>query len=158
MRTGERAGYLIAEWSDGTDGAIEDLVLRCPELVLGRHVAIASCDSGPYMPTDEEFMAGWSTIGKLAVSPLVKAVSQLPMPGFDEWYVYDRLNEYEPHANFVNRLGFSALNFDDEYTEQFWGQVIKFEPLHVLGSGTPGLFLVTRDEVRFRAALNEVKL
>ncbi|MFC5431008.1 hypothetical protein ACFPTO_19710 [Paraburkholderia denitrificans] len=150
-RTGERAGYRIVEWSDGTDGAIEDLVLRCPELVLGRYVAIASCDSGPYTPTDEEFTAGWSKIGTLAVSPLVKVVSQLPMPGFDEWYVYDRFIKFEPHANFVNRLGFSPLNVDDTYTDEFWRQVAKLEPLHVLGSGTPGVFLVTRDNTLFEA-------
>ncbi|WP_244138810.1 MULTISPECIES: hypothetical protein [Burkholderia] len=157
-RTGERAGYRIAEWTDGTDGDIEELVLRCPELVLGRHVAIASCDSGPYTPTDEEFMVGWSKFGELAVSPLVKAVSQLPMPGFDEWYVYERLIKFEPHSNFVNRLGFSPLNVDDKYTEEFWRQVAKLEPLHVLGSGTPGSFLVTRDELLFQAAVREVKL
>ncbi|CAE6824552.1 hypothetical protein [Paraburkholderia haematera] len=155
-RTGERAGYRIVEWNDGTDGAIEDLVLCYPELVLGRYVAIASCDSGPYAPTDEEFTAGWSKIGALAVSPLVKVISQLPMPGFDEWYVYDRLLKLEPHANFVNRLGFSPLNVDDTYTEEFWRQVIKLEPLHVLGSGTPGLFLVTRDKTLFEAAARNV--
>lgn len=156
-RTGERAGYRIVEWNDGTDGAIEDLVLRCPELVLGRYVAIASCDSGPYTPTDEEFTAGWSKIGALAVSPLVKVVSQLPMPGFDEWYVYDRLIKFEPHADFVNRLGFSPLNVEDTCTEEFWRQVVKLEPLHVLGSGTPDLFLVTRDELLFQAAIREVR-
>ncbi|WP_260436298.1 hypothetical protein [Burkholderia sp. Bp9143] len=150
-RTGERARYRIVEWNDGTDGAIEDLVLRCPELVLGRYVAIASCDSGPYTPTDEEFTAGWSKIGALAVSPLVTEVSQLPMPGFDEWYVYDRFIKFEPHANFVNRLGFSPLNVDDTYTEEFWKQVAKLEPQHVLGSGTPGVFLVTRDKTLFEA-------
>lgn len=55
-RTGDRAGYQIVEWNDGTDGAIEDLVLRCPGLVLGRHVVIASCDSAmatwPHAPTE----------------------------------------------------------------------------------------------------------
>ena len=151
LSTGERAGYRIVEWSDGTDGDIEDLVLRCPELVLGRYVAIASCDSGPYTPTDKEFTAGWSKIDRLAVSPLVKVVSQLPMPGFDEWYVYDRFMKFEPHANFVNRLGFSPLNVGDTYTEEFWRQVAKLEPLYVLGAGTPGLFLVTRDITLFEA-------
>lgn len=155
-RTGERAGYWIVEWNDGTDAAIGDLVFGCPELLLGRRVAIASCDSGAYTPTDEECTAGWSQIGALAVSPLVTAVSQLPMPGFDEWYVYDELLRFEAHANFVNRAGFSPLNVDDPYTEKFWEQVVKLEPLHVLGSGTPCLFLVTRDKTAFEAAIRHV--
>ncbi|VBB17106.1 hypothetical protein [Burkholderia stabilis] len=157
MRTGERAGYRIVEWADGTDGDLQSLVLRCPELVVGRHVAIASCDSGPYTPTVEELAAGWSRIGNLAVSPLVETTSQLPMPGFDEWYVYDRPDSFEPHANFVNRLGFSPLNVDDAYTDAFWRQVVKLAPLHVLGAGTPGLFLVTRDPALFQAALQDVR-
>ena len=157
MRTSERTGYRIVEWSDGTDGDLKNLVLSCPELVLGRRVAIASCDSGPYRPTNEELAAGWSSTGGLAVSPIVKGVSQLPMPGYDEWYVYDTPIRFEPHANFVNRLGFSALNIDDEYTDAFWRQVVKLASLHVLGSGTPGLFLATRDHALFETALHAVK-
>lgn len=157
VRTGERAGYRIVEWSDGADGDIKDLVLCCPELVVGRHIAIASCDSGRYTPTDEEFTAGWSMIDDLAVSPLVNAVSQLPMPGFDEWYVYERPVKVERYARFVNYFGFSPLNLDDTQTEEFWEQVVKLEPLHVLGSGAAGLFLVTRDEALFDAALCRVK-
>jgi hypothetical protein len=157
MRTSERAGYRIVEWSDGTDGDLKNLVLSCPELVLGRHVAIASCDSGPYRPTNDELAAGWWSTGGLAVSPIVEAVSRLPMPGFDEWYVYDTRVRFEPHANFVNRLGFSAFNIDDEYTDAFWRQVVTLAPLHVLGSGTSGLFLATRDHALFDAALRAVK-
>jgi len=157
MRTGERAGYRIVEWVDGTDGAIEDLVECCPELLFGRYVAIASCDSGPYAPTGEEFTEGWCKFGELAVSPPVKAISELPMPGFDEWYVYDELIKFESHSNFVNRIGFSPLHANDKYTEKFWTQVAKLKPLHVLGSGTAGLFLATRDELLFQAAVRNVK-
>jgi hypothetical protein len=117
MRTGERAGYRIVEWVDGTDGAIEDLVECCPELLFGRYVAIASCDSGPYAPTGEEFTEGWCKFGELAVSPPVKAISELPMPGFDEWYVYDELIKFESHSNFVNRIGFSPLHANDKHRE-----------------------------------------
>ncbi|WP_120349274.1 hypothetical protein [Paraburkholderia fungorum] len=132
---------------------MDDLTQRCPQLLIGRYVAIASCDSGPYTPTADEFAAGWSKIEALAISPKVEAVSQLPAPGFDEWYVYDWSNGLAPHANFVNRWGFSALNSDDEYTNTFWDQVTRRAPLHVLGAGCPALFLVTRDEALFKAVI-----
>ncbi|MFM0080383.1 hypothetical protein [Paraburkholderia sediminicola] len=130
---------------------MDDLAQRCPQLLIGRYVAIASCDSGPYTPTDDEFAAGWSKIGALAISPKVETVSQLPTPGFDEWYVYDRKNGLAPHVNFVNRRGFSVLNSADEHTNTFWDQVMRRVPLHVLGAGCPTLFLITRDEALFRA-------
>jgi hypothetical protein len=42
-----RGGYWIVEWDDGTDACMDDLTQRCPQLLIGRYVAIASCDSGP---------------------------------------------------------------------------------------------------------------
>lgn len=151
MRTGYRAGYWVAEWDDGTDACLDDLTQRCPQLVIGRYVAIASCDSGPYTPTEDEVKAGWRRIGELALRPAVQAVSELPSSGFDEWYVYDRSQEFAPHANFVNRGGFSTLSLEHEPTNTFWDQVTRLEPLHVLGAGSPTLFLVTRDKTLFRA-------
>lgn len=151
VRTGYRAGYWVAEWEDGTDACMDDLTQRCPQVVIGRYDAIASCDSGPYTPTGDEFKAGWRRFGALALSPKVRAVAELPTPGFDEWYVYDRNPELTPHANFVNTGGFSVLNSVKEDTNAFWDQVMRLTPLHVLGAGSPTLFLATRDEALFRA-------
>jgi hypothetical protein len=103
------------------------------------------------LPTKEEFSAGWTQHGTLALSPRISAVSQLPSPGFDEWYVYDSHAGLSPHQNFVNRFQFSALATKDEFTEKFWKQVVELQPLHVLGAGLPSLFVVTRDEVIFKA-------
>jgi hypothetical protein len=129
---------------------MDDLTQRCPQLLIGLYVAIASCDSGSYTPTDDEVNAGWRRIGVLALSPKVQAVSQLPAPGFDEWYVYDRIQEPAHHTNFVNTWG-GPLSSGKENTNAFWDQVIRLNPLHVLGAGSSTLFLVTRDEALFRA-------
>lgn len=43
-----------------------DLLQLCPEVVLGKYIAITSIDSGPLAPTDEETAAGWEIRGKIA--------------------------------------------------------------------------------------------
>jgi hypothetical protein len=156
MRTGRRSGYWVVEWSDGCDANLADLVPFCPSVVLGQHVAIASCDSGHYRPTIEEIADGWLTMGGVGVSPKVKTVSSLPMPHFDEWYVYDRNFNLGYHRAFVNRLEFGPLNENDPETETFWAQIELLQPNHVVGAGAPVLFLVTRDEMIYRSAIESV--
>jgi hypothetical protein len=153
MRTGRRSEYWIAEWSDGCDANLADLIPFCPSIVRGQHVAIASYDSGRYTPSKEEVAAGWRTLGDLAVSPKVTSVDSLPMPNFDEWYVYNRNVNLGPHRAFVNRLGFGPLSEQDPETKEFWDQVDLLQPNHVVGAGCPVLFLVTRDETIYQAAL-----
>lgn len=45
---GHRLEYSVVQWSYDWDPSLFNLLHRMPELVLGRHVVIASCDSGPY--------------------------------------------------------------------------------------------------------------
>lgn len=65
-----------------------DLLQLCPEIVLGRYLAITSTDSGQLVPTDEETAAGWETRGKVAYSPKVQSIKDLPREGWDEWYIF----------------------------------------------------------------------
>ena len=65
-----------------------DLLQICPEVVLGKYVAITSIDSGPLVPTDEEIAAGWESRGRIACSPKVESVESLPRAGWDEWYIF----------------------------------------------------------------------
>ncbi|MGC4441950.1 hypothetical protein ABXW85_24100, partial [Streptococcus suis] len=51
----------------------------------------------------------------------------------------------------VNRFGFAPLP-PDKATD-FWAQVETALPLHVLGAGTPTMFLATRDRISFDRAL-----
>jgi hypothetical protein len=65
-----------------------DLLQLCPEVVLGKYIAITSIDSGPLVPTDEETAAGWESRGKVAYSPKVQKIKGLPREGWDEWYIF----------------------------------------------------------------------
>lgn len=150
MRTGSRSGYWVVEWADGFDPSLADLVPRFPEMVVGHRIAIASCDSGPFVPTPAELKKGWSTRNEVAISPVLHDTSDLPMPGFDEWYVYDLEALTDQLRSFVNRLGFAPLDDENSETQDFWAQVERLRPLHVLGAGTPSMFFATRDEELFK--------
>ena len=64
-----------------------DLLRVCPGVILGKYLAITSCDSGPLVPTDKETEAGWQSRGKIAYSPKVQSVEGIPRDGWDEWYI-----------------------------------------------------------------------
>jgi hypothetical protein len=58
-----------------------DLLKVCPEVVLGKYVAITSIDSGVLVPTEEEMTAGWESRLKIAYSPKIQNVQGLPRAG-----------------------------------------------------------------------------
>jgi hypothetical protein len=66
-----------------------DLLQVCPEVVLGKYVAITSIDSSFLVPTDDEIAAGWQSREKIAYSPKVQNIESLPRDGWDEWYIFD---------------------------------------------------------------------
>jgi len=141
-----RPGYHVIVWADNFDPSLATLITSFPELILGHRVAIASCDSGPFQVDEEDMAKGWAILGRLAISPRVQSISDLPTPGFDEWYVYESDVPREEHASFVNHHDFSLFDENSKQTENFWKQVERFQPLHVLGAGASTMFLVTRDE------------
>ncbi len=153
VKTGKQADYWVVSWADGFDPSLDDLLPHIPEAVLGQRVLIASFDSGQLVPTPYELEHGWSVQGGQAVSAPVKAVSEIPAVGFDEWYVYDRDVPIGHHKSFVNRLGFSPLDPACVEANEFWEQVARFQPLNVLGAGAPTMFLVTRDEQIYARAI-----
>ena len=156
MKTAALFGYWVVEWSDEFDPSLADLLQHVPELVLGQRVAVASCDSGPFKPSTDDIENGWTVHGTIAISPTVQSILELPTPGFDEWYVYDGDPPTTHHVNFVNQFGFSPLDMTCEQTSKFWEQVRRVRPLHLLGAGTPTMFLVTRDESIYLRAANAV--
>jgi hypothetical protein len=49
-----------------------------------------SIDSGSLAPTEKETAAGWQSRGKIAYSPQVQSVEEIPSAGWDEWYIFDK--------------------------------------------------------------------
>jgi hypothetical protein len=66
-----------------------DLLQTCPEVVLGKYIAITSIDSGQLVPTAEEMAAGWKARGEIAYSPKVQNIYDVRRDGWDEWYIFD---------------------------------------------------------------------
>ena len=54
----------------------------------------------------------------------------------------------------MNRWGFAPLDELNPEVQDFWGQVKKFQPLHVVGAGTPTMFFATQDEAIFKKVSN----
>jgi hypothetical protein len=67
-----------------------DLQQLCPEVVLGNYLAITSIDSGSFVPTEKETSAGWQSRAKIAYSPQIQNVEEIPSAGWDEWYIFDK--------------------------------------------------------------------
>jgi hypothetical protein len=66
-----------------------DLLQLCPDIVHGKYVAITSIDSGEFVPSDEETAAGWRTQSRIAYSPRITQVDQVPHEVWDEWYIFN---------------------------------------------------------------------
>jgi hypothetical protein len=66
-----------------------DLLQLCPEVVLGKYVAVTSIDSSELVPTDNETVAGWQSHEKIAYSPKIQHAKELPREGWDEWYIFN---------------------------------------------------------------------
>lgn len=149
MKHTERCGYWAIQWSAAWDPSLTDVIRLAPELVLGKRIAITACDSGPYLPSQDEIGSGWSLAGSTGISKEITRLAELPTPGFDEWYVFDSMPQLVPTRNHVNQYGFSVLG-DDDAAASFWDQVTRTQPLHALGAGTPNMFFVTRDRETFQ--------
>jgi hypothetical protein len=91
--TGAHGAYC---WLTSSEHCIGALVRLCPDLVLGRHLAVTSIDSGTAWLTDRQQASGWRLHLGIAYSPPIAAEEELfyqtdgvDFPGFDEWYVFN---------------------------------------------------------------------
>jgi hypothetical protein len=81
----------------GTHGAYEwlvtdecfDLLQLCPQIVLGKFVAVTSIDSSELVPNDKMTAAGWQSHERIAYSPKMQHAEELPREGWDEWYIFE---------------------------------------------------------------------
>jgi hypothetical protein len=86
LATGRHAAY---QWLSTTRHTIDDLLRVSPAVVLGKFLAVTSCDSGPLLLTDEQKSCGWVCRGEVAYSPRIESLNMVPLHGlYDEWYVF----------------------------------------------------------------------
>jgi hypothetical protein len=140
-------------WIDSQQGQLADLLRGCPQVLLGRHVAVTACDSGPLSLAEGEQEAGWGSEARIAFSPPIHSVEQLPRGGFDEWYVFAAPVRLADAEVFVNHANFSLLvppSADEtaswlrQLQGRFWAQLRRLRPESFLAEGDRLVF-VTRD-------------
>jgi hypothetical protein len=122
-----------------------DLLQISPEVVLGKYVAVTSIDSGHLKPTEEETVAGWQSRGKIAYSPKIQTIQDLPRAGWDEWYIFDnptdlgtshlRENIFEMpqeqgHVSVLVNYGFALHppERSNNLATLFWEQLARIRP------------------------------
>jgi hypothetical protein len=165
--TGSRGAYF---WLTALHHDMSWLFHICPQLLLGKYIAVTSFDSGSLILTDEEKRAGWENRNEIAYSPLIESIQGLPeskCAGFDEWYIFESssdlgqlsdANVFEaPLApgqvfTFVNFLGFALHNPEvKELVGLFWRQIDWIQPESYIADGEAFLTVVSRDKNLFNA-------
>jgi hypothetical protein len=85
LTTGTKGSY---QWLT-TEHDLDTLLSLCPNVAIGKYLAITSRDSGFHSLNDIERSAGWEIHGNIAYSPIIELIETLPSPGgWDEWYVF----------------------------------------------------------------------
>jgi len=121
-----------------------DLLQLCPEVAIGKYIAITSIDSGALVPSANEAAAGWQARGKIAYSPKIMNVEDVPREGWDEWYIFDRpadlgtshlgenifeAPQAQGHLNvFVNYCLALHRSETKELATLFWQQIARIRP------------------------------
>jgi hypothetical protein len=164
LTTGFRSAY---RWLSTTQHGIDEVTSRCPAVVLGKYLAVTSCDSGPLELRAAEKSAGWETRGGVAYSPRVDAIEMLPVHnGWDEWYIFRdpfdqgairQANIFEHPVTpgnvevFVNFGGFSLGAAEaEDLTSRFWQQLEWILPDAYIAESDHGcLTFATRDSDLF---------
>jgi hypothetical protein len=167
LTTGSHGAYF---WLSSAQHDLGGLLKQCPQLLLGKYIAVTSLDSGPLTLTDEERTAGWHTRNEIAYSPQIHTAEQLPYgecAGFDEWYVFESPFDLGQlwHGNifeaplaegqvstFVNFLDFALSNPEvAELVRLFWKQLDSIQPQSYIADGNAFLTFVTRDKELFNS-------
>ena len=166
LHAGSHGAY---EWLV-SEHELSDLLGLCPEIVLDKHIAVTSCDSGPLVLNAQELAAGWVSRRGVAYSRKVLTVDALPREQFDEWYVFSDpldLGELAQQGTnvFETRLGageiYPFVNFggfafhcpeDEDLVSLFWQQFDCIRPETYIGDGDY-LTVVSADKRHFDTLL-----
>jgi hypothetical protein len=159
MNEGKTHNYY---WIEGNKFDLHDLVRKCPELLIGKTVAITAFDSGPLSPNDEEKGFGWYSKEDVFYAPKISDPEKLPYEQYDEWYIFDELKEFKPIDVFVNygsfflrdpsyqlkgidptwdKIGLQhQIDGQREMQEKFWGYVCQIKPRSFVMDGDCFIF------------------
>lgn len=162
--TGTRDSY---HWLSTTEHGISNLLAVCPTVVLGKYLAVTSCDSGPLPLDDVQKLGGWEQRGGIAYSPRIESLDMVPAHDlYDEWYIFGvpfdlgiiRQGNIFDHPIslghvevFVNFYGFSldAPEVQD-LVSRFWRQLEWIRPEAYVAQGDYGFMtFVTREAELF---------
>jgi hypothetical protein len=168
---GERGRY---RWVTSDHHSLDDIVTECPQVLLGRHLAVTTTDSGsPYWWVQK--LSGWECRGRVGYSPRLVSTDGLTYQihgkenaGFDEWYTFENpcdLGDVIANENpwseesrdrpgriiaLVN-YGFSPDLPDDALSSEFWTQIERFNPESYISDGAECVTLVSRNLDLFRS-------
>ena len=121
-----------------------DLLRACPNVLLGKYLAITSFDSGALILSEEERVAGWESRSKIAYSPKIQDVLSVPREQYDEWYIFNspvelgtshlgenlfEVPQREGHLSVFVNYGF-ALHPPERASlaDRFWSQMERIRP------------------------------
>ena len=154
-RSGILGGYRWWEMSGG-DTSLADLIRAVADRLVGLVGVNVSWDSGLLELTPALAAAGWTTVGRHAVSPVVDMTAAEKWPAsdcqggrFDEWYFFRQVPATLDLRAFCNYGGVSLENarvlaFPDGVDLE--AQLRKYRPEAVIGEGADCLFVITRSE------------
>jgi hypothetical protein len=149
-----------------------DLLELCPQIVLGKYVAVTSIDSGQLIPTDKETAAGWQSRAKIAYSPKIENAQDLPLDGWDEWYIFNtpkdlgtshlaenifEVPQEQGHLSVLVNYGFALHPPERSHlADLFWPQMARINPESYIAdndfltfvSMNKALFASVRDAVK----------
>jgi hypothetical protein len=158
-------------WLTSTEDYSGTLLRVCPEIVLGRYVAVTSTDSGILRLSEAERASGWHSRQGIAYSPKIGFAADIPhqvdgpdAPGYDEFYVFENpcelgersqgnlfLEEFAPAPGrtivFVNWAAFQLHDPDpavQALVSLFWPQLERIQPESYIADGQDCLTFVSR--------------
>lgn len=170
---GSEEGY---EWLVATC-SLGDLLRVCPEIAIGRFVAVTAFDSGRLVLTEEQKASGWDSRFGIAYSPKVADPKVVPHDScccYNEWYLFDERTEigriaeqdssvFEPRQRedtifqFVNyHLG---LHCEEQraLAELFWKQIRRIQPEIYVADCQDFVTVVSDNKELFAAARRGVE-
>ena len=160
LETGTSDRY---QWLVSTDRHF-DVLECCPDIVLGKYVAITSFDSGPLRLTEGQKSAGWVSQGGIAYSPKIQDFNIVPQAYFSELYVFSEpkdlgaladplKNIFESEARQGQVRAFVNYDFgfhDPEYVDLaqvFWQQLGWMKAEAYLAENDYVIFVTTNSKV-----------